>query len=380
MTGSFDEEKLPDYSAERYYSLSQIQAQDADLVFTEMSSAEAAVEGYADTFRSRLKEDCDEDGAGENEHPEIGNRGHFGDAASRVSVLVAYVLVVLKENFDEGREVAKLIERVSALAAHPAVTSSCGPDAVFKYADTTRIKSFSGDICQSQESDNVVDLSRVLQVDVLAPSSGISFCQAKAFARAALRGLDAMYLFSKTGKALRQINETGSKRRKRPALFIGRAISVSDRVEACPGIERMASHLAECLPPGALRVVARNRDELMGTVQDSEPDAVQGVSQWTVGDLHLYQLQPLQKVGIKPPIAMRQSDGQNRTNERSKRNNGNIKFWRRLGGAGINAAMAVVFISALLQQIPGGWKFFNGAVVAASDFATAVMAKPLVDK
>lgn len=358
--GRFVEEMLPAYSTERYYLLAQIQAQESDLVFTDMSTAEAEVEGYAKTFRSRLRT---EGGGGEDHEPgETDGRGaatatatsratvtttavaatldesdgNFGDTVSRVSVLAAYVLVVLREGFDIADEATALVGRVEALASHHAVRGASGP----KSEAVRRKKAVGG-------GDEVaavlkVDLTRMLEVDVLALPP-VSFDQAQDFARTALRHLDATPMFAArpgaTAEAPRSTRGAGADRSPAMPHFAGRAVSVFDKPEACPGIERIASRLAGCLPPGALRVVACDRDQLMGAVPDCEPDAVQGVSQWTVGDVHPYDSEApgLRAAGLRSPAVAKSGAST-----------------KSVLGATLNFAMALVFIAALLLQLPGG--------------------------
>ena len=55
----------------------------------------------------------------------------------------------------------------------------------------------------------------------------------------------------------------------------GRAVSVSDHPACCPALDRVAEQLASKLPRGSLRVVCEAREQLMGSLPDEDPDAVQ---------------------------------------------------------------------------------------------------------
>lgn len=312
----FEEESLPIYSTERYYALAQIQSRESDLVFTEMSAAEAQVEGYAETFRSRLKPGSrpNAGGGGAKEDSSISN---FGDSTSRVSIAVAYVLVVLRDGFDVENEVAALVGRFRALASHPAASGTCGPRSqALQQARSAALVTAT------------MDLTRMLEVDVLAIPP-VSPQKAQNFSRIALKRLDAVIC-------------------SLPTPFVGRAISLSDKAEACPGIERIASRYAERLPLGALRVVARDRDELMGVVPDCEPDAVQGVTQLTVGDVNPQDVQApaLRSAKLWLPSAPSAST---------------YTFFGPLALFFVNGTMAIIFLSALLGQLPRwpDWKFLS---------------------
>lgn len=113
-----------------------------------------------------------------------------------------------------------------------------------------------------------------LEVDVLAP--GRRFTAGLNFARQALRAIDSLY----GEEAAAAMAETPSPVSAAPApaarlVLTGRAVSVSDHPACCPGLDRVAEQLASKLPRGALRVVCEAREQLMGSLPDEDPDAVQ---------------------------------------------------------------------------------------------------------
>mmetsp|Transcript_26035 Transcript_26035/g.58362 ORF Transcript_26035/g.58362 Transcript_26035/m.58362 type:complete len:288 (+) Transcript_26035:131-994(+) len=157
-----------------------------------------------------------------------------------VAVVCIYLLVTLSPDSNLETEAEKLVQRARELAAHRAAAPP---------------------------------LERFLEVDVFLTKGREAQEAAKQFGRLALERLDAA---AASGGLLHN----------------GRALSFSDSAVACPGLARVASLCAAVTHPRndssdapRLRVVAEDRAALLGFEPDAEPDAAQGVRQWSVGDL-----------------------------------------------------------------------------------------------
>jgi len=120
---------------------------------------------------------------------------------------------------------------------------------------------------------NPPGLEVFLEVDVLAP--GRRFTAGLNFARKALRAIDSLY-GEEAAEAMAETQSPVAAPAAAPrSVLTGRAVSVSDHPACCPGLDRVAEQLASKLPRGALRVVCEAREQLMGSLPDEDPDAVQ---------------------------------------------------------------------------------------------------------
>uniref|UniRef100_A0A7S2SP23 Uncharacterized protein n=1 Tax=Rhizochromulina marina TaxID=1034831 RepID=A0A7S2SP23_9STRA len=61
-------------------------------------------------------------------------------------------------------------------------------------------------------------------------------------------------------------------------------VCLADHQEASPALDRVAT-LAEALAPGSVAVISKDMQDLLGEAVFAEPDAVEGVEQWAIGDV-----------------------------------------------------------------------------------------------
>lgn len=158
---------------------------------------------------------------------------HEGSAV----VLAVYIFIVLEEGFNEKNEIDLLMSKLLLMLDHKA-------------------------------AQDPANLEKFIEIDILV--SVTSFERACQFAHVILRTIDS--------------------RTQAMSSLTGRAVSISSQAAACPGLERVACRIADRLHPGALRVLAESRAALLGDCPELEPDAVQGVYQWSVGDLEPSEL------------------------------------------------------------------------------------------
>lgn len=179
-----------------------------------------------------------------------------GTSGTSPSLLVTYLLLDLAKEFGQEVEVAAAIVKLRALVAHS--------DAV----------------------DNGLK-NRFLEIDVIVRGSMVL---GRAFANELLQRIDGDSVLG---------------------ILSGRAISLSDKPAACPGLDRIACRYAQRLPHGTMRLLAESRYALLGAEPDAEPDAAQGVDQLTIGDIdpsmrvvesQFLPLQSTRAIKVKPSL------------------------------------------------------------------------------